>query len=141
MLAGVHMLPQPGPSEAAGVEAAATIAATAPPTLPTPGKIVHLAAGTQLEVEIVAPLSSAANHLGDRFALRLTDRDPQFSTLIAGDGDDGFAALRRSEGSGRRVGTADFIADLERRLSRPIARRAPGRKSKPDDGEHAPLLL
>jgi hypothetical protein len=42
--------------------------------------------------------------------------------------DEGFAALRRSEGSGRPVGTAEFVAGLERVLGRPIARRAPGRK-------------
>jgi putative transposase len=71
----------------------------------------------------------------------ILDREPRFATLIAADGDEGFAALRRSEGSGRPVGTADFVADLERRLGRPIARRAPGRKPKRDDGEQTHLLL
>lgn len=40
----------------------------------------------------------------------------------------GWDALRASEGTGRPLGTADFVADLERRLGRPIARRSPGRK-------------
>jgi hypothetical protein len=40
----------------------------------------------------------------------------------------GFAEIRRSEGSGRLVGNAKFIAGLERIPGRPIARRAPGRK-------------
>lgn len=49
--------------------------------------------------------------------------------LAAGDDDeDGVAALRAAEGTGRPVGNAEFISDLERRLGRPIARRAPGRK-------------
>jgi hypothetical protein len=91
MLAGLCLLPQPSPSQAAGVEAATTIAATAPPTRPTPGKIVHLAAGTQLEVEIVAPLSSAASHVGDKFALRL-------AAPISSDGVDVVAAGALGEG-------------------------------------------
>lgn len=40
-----------------------------------------------------------------------------------------FGALRMSEGTGRPLGTADFIAGLERLLGRSIARRAPGRRS------------
>ena len=36
--------------------------------------------------------------------------------------------LRLAEGSGRPLGTADFVTSLERLLGRPIARRAPGRK-------------
>jgi putative transposase len=70
----------------------------------------------------------------------ILEREPQFSSLIAGDGDEGFAAVRRSEGSGRPVGTADCIADLERLLGRPIARRAPGPKPKRDDSEQTQLL-
>ncbi len=74
------------------------------------------------------PWSSVRAHLegvGDALVSvsPILDREPQFSTLMAGDGDEDFAALRRSGGSGRPVGTADFIADLERRLGRPIARR------------------
>jgi hypothetical protein len=55
-------------------------------------------------------------------------REPRFAALLANDGDDGFAELRRSEGSGLPVGAADFVAGLERLLGRPIARQAPGRK-------------
>jgi hypothetical protein len=39
-----------------------------------------------------------------------------------------FGDLRLAEGSGRPIGTADFVTGLERLLGRPIARRAPGRK-------------
>jgi hypothetical protein len=48
--------------------------------------------------------------------------------MLADGHEEGFAALKRSEGSGRPVGTADFVADLERLLGRTIARRARGRK-------------
>jgi Flp pilus assembly protein TadD len=51
-----------------------------------------------------------------------------------------FRALRSSEGSGRPLGNADFIADLERLLGRPVARRAPGRKSKSAGVEQLDLL-
>jgi hypothetical protein len=34
-----------------------------------------------------------------------------------------------AEAGGRSLGTADFVADLERRPGRPIAKRAPGPKS------------
>jgi hypothetical protein len=53
-----------------------------------------------------------------------------FAGLIASGAsdDDSFAAIRAAEKTGRPLGTADFVADLERRLGRPIARRAPGRK-------------
>jgi hypothetical protein len=42
--------------------------ATAPVAV---SKTAKLAAGTLFEVELVAPLSSATSHLGDKFALRL----------------------------------------------------------------------
>ena len=68
-------------------------------------------------------------------------RAPDFAALIALDGDDtGFAALRAAETTGRPVGAADFVADLERRLGRPIARRAPGRKPR-DTSDDQPSLL
>ena len=52
-----------------------------------------------------------------------------FATFIANPEDDlGFAALRAAEQTGRPIGTADFIAGLERILKRRISRRAPGRK-------------
>jgi hypothetical protein len=51
--------------------------------------------------------------------------------LQCGQGDDArFAALRDSEGTGRPLGNADFIAGLEQLLGRQIARRAPGRKPR-----------
>ncbi len=56
------------------------------------------------------------------------ERQPRFSSILTEGDEEGFADLRRSEGSGRPVGTADFVADLERVLGRPIARRAPGRR-------------
>jgi hypothetical protein len=40
-------------------------------------------------------------------------------------------AIRASERTGRPRDDADFIADLERILECPIARRAPGRKPNP----------
>jgi len=58
----------------------------------------------------------------------ILDREPGFAAMLEEGGEEGFAALRRSEGSGRPVGTADFVAGLERVLGRPIARRAPGRR-------------
>jgi putative transposase len=51
-----------------------------------------------------------------------------------------FAALRGAERTGRPVGTAAFIADLEQRLGRPIARRAPGRKPKGKTQDQLALL-
>ena len=58
----------------------------------------------------------------------LLDRDPDFARLLADTGEDGFKPLRAAEGTGRPLGTAAFVADLERRLGRRIARRAPGRR-------------
>ena len=69
------------------------------------------------------------------------DRVDQFAALLETDSDEGaFQALRSSEGSGRPLGNADFIADLERLLGRPVARRAPGRKSKRAGAEQLELL-
>lgn len=57
------------------------------------------------------------------------DRVDDFAALLQADDEAGaFAALRAAEHTGRPLGTADFVADLERRLGRPIARRAPGRR-------------
>jgi putative transposase len=53
----------------------------------------------------------------------------RFAALLESDADDGaFRALRSSEASGRPLGNADFIADLERLLG--LSPDAPGRKSK-----------
>jgi hypothetical protein len=40
-----------------------------------------------------------------------------------------FTWLRKADGIGRPLGTADFVIELERRLGRPITHRAPGRKA------------
>jgi putative transposase len=56
-------------------------------------------------------------------------RIADFASLVRSDADDpAFAVLRAAEQTGRPLGTADFVADLERRLGRTIARRAPGCK-------------
>ena len=68
------------------------------------------------------------------------DRTLRFEDLIEDGSEEGFAGLRRAEGSGRPVGNADFILGLERILGRPIARRAPGRKPA-HPVEAAPTLL
>jgi putative transposase len=71
----------------------------------------------------------------------ILDRVDDFAALIETDPDDpAFAGLRAAEATGRPLASADFVADLERRLGRPIARRAPGRKrsAKPED---QPALL
>jgi len=69
------------------------------------------------------------------------DRVKDFAALIAKPADDsGFAVLRAAEQTGRPLGTADFIEELERILGRPIARRAPGRKPKHLPGDQPQLL-
>jgi putative transposase len=68
-------------------------------------------------------------------------RIDDFAALVQGDGD-GSAddAFRKAELTGRPIGTAAFISDLERRLGRPIARRAPGRKPAQRPTEHPSLF-
>lgn len=57
------------------------------------------------------------------------DRVERFSELIEDHQDaTAFAAIRAAETTVRPLGTAAFVADLERLLGRRIARRAPGRK-------------
>jgi putative transposase len=69
------------------------------------------------------------------------DRWPNFRDLLLQDYDEAFTSLRKAEGIGRPVGTADFVIELERRLGRPIARRAPGRKATAtSEGEQLKLL-
>ena len=58
----------------------------------------------------------------------ILDRVARFTDLLRDDDAEEFAELRRSEGSGRPVGTAEFVTSLEKVLGRNIARRAPGRK-------------
>jgi putative transposase len=80
------------------------------------------------------PWSSVHAHLrGDDDGLVVVrpvlERVAWFAELIDSEADDpAFAAIRAAEATGRPLGTKDFVSDLERRLGRPIARRAPGRK-------------
>jgi putative transposase len=57
------------------------------------------------------------------------DRWPTFRDLLLADCEEKFISLREAEGIGRPLGTAGFVTEMERRLGRPIARRAPGRKA------------
>jgi putative transposase len=69
------------------------------------------------------------------------DRRPNVRDLLLGDYEENFTSLRKAEGIGRPLGTADFVSELERRLGRQIARRAPGRKTVPiSAGEQLKLL-
>ncbi len=59
----------------------------------------------------------------------ILERVDSFAAVIESDAESpSFAAIRAAETTGRPLGAADFVADLERVLGRPIARRAPGRK-------------
>ena len=44
------------------------------------------------------------------------------------------ATIRAGERTGRPLGSADFVADLEQRLGRVLTRQKPGRKPRPQDG-------
>jgi hypothetical protein len=69
------------------------------------------------------------------------DRVTCFANLMRDNGDEDFAELRRSEGSGRPIGAPEFVTGLERLLGRKIARRAPGRKpASTVTGEQLDLL-
>jgi len=69
------------------------------------------------------------------------DQVGRFADLLQTDADDpAFRTLRASEGTGRPVGNADFIAGLERRLGRPIAKRSAGRKPRVQAAEQPDLL-
>jgi putative transposase len=57
------------------------------------------------------------------------DRWPTFRDLLLEDDEEKFTSLREAECIGRPLGTVDFVTELERRLGRRIARRAPGRKA------------
>jgi hypothetical protein len=70
------------------------------------------------------------------------DRVGDFARLLAPDATDEqrFVRVRDSERIGRPLATAEFVAGLERLLGRTIARRAPGRKPKPDLAQQQELL-
>jgi len=90
--------------------------------------------------------SSARAHLaGEDDALvrvrPVLDRIPHFQALLDASANDDFTALRRAEATGRPLGADDFVADLERLLGRPIARRAPGRKTRSEIDETKQLNL
>jgi putative transposase len=92
------------------------------------------------------PWSSVRAHLAgaddELVSVRpILEREADFGRLLTDDGEEGFARLRQAEGTGRPIGTSDFVADLERRLGRPIARRAPGRKPAGVTPEPPDLLL
>jgi putative transposase len=80
------------------------------------------------------PWSSLPAHLAGRdddlvSVAPLLRRIRDFRELLRGDADDpAFAALRAVERTGRPLGTPEFVADLERRLRRPLAPRKRGRK-------------
>lgn len=70
------------------------------------------------------------------------ERVGDFAKLLQPDAADEhrFAAVRRSESTGRPLATPEFVAGLERILGRPIARRAPGRKPQSRDRNQPSLL-
>ena len=64
----------------------------------------------------------------------LLDRvDDWAGFLAAGLSDAEHRAIRSGERTGRPLGSADFVVDLERRLGRVLSRRKPG--PKPQRGE------
>jgi putative transposase len=68
------------------------------------------------------------------------DRIPHLKELLQASAgtatatEDDFSDLRRAESTGRPLGTAEFVADLESLLGRKIARRSPGRKPASQTG-------
>jgi len=83
------------------------------------------------------PWSSVRAHLARRDDGLVTvepvlARVGDFSALLGRQAtdDETFNAVRRAEGSGRPLATAEFVRGLERILGRTIARRAPGRKKR-----------
>ncbi len=82
------------------------------------------------------PHSSARAHLAGRddglASVRpLIGRAPHFADLIEGEADAAaFAPLRRSELIGRPLGSAGFVAQIEKRLGRALAPANRGRKPR-----------
>ena len=81
------------------------------------------------------PHSSVRAHLTGRRRARqgqpLLDRAPRFADLIEGEPDAAaFALIRRSELIGRPLGSAAFVAAIERSLGRALAPGKRGRKPR-----------
>ena len=82
------------------------------------------------------PWSSARAHLAGRDdavvqAAPLLTRAPDWAAfLAAGLSDAEHRAIQGGERTGRPLGSDGFVADLERRLGRTLARQKPGRKAK-----------
>ncbi len=73
----------------------------------------------------------------------LLDRIDRFADLLDEPGDEDvqrFGALRAAETTGRPVGAAAFIADLERSLGRVLTPRKRGRKATKGAPEQPSLL-
>jgi putative transposase len=69
------------------------------------------------------------------------DRIPHFAELLSTTQEQDFQDLRLAEGSGRPLGTAEFVSGLERLLGRRLTRRPPGRKPAASvSGEQLELL-
>ena len=67
---------------------------------------------------------------------------PDFAALLASLADPAMARIERRPTIGRRLGTPEWIAALERRLGRPLAPRKPGPKPRADrEPERQQLLL
>jgi len=88
------------------------------------------------------PWSSAQAHLSGRDdglvqVKPLLELVPDWRDFLGGGlDDDEREAIRAGERTGRPLGSARFVARLEKRLHRPLARRKPGPKPKTDeDGE------
>ena len=94
------------------------------------------------------PWSSTRAHLAGRddnlvSVAPLLERIPEFAGLLEPSAADAasFATIRAAETTGRPLGGAAFVSDLERRLDRPLARRKPGpqRKAKAGSGDRIPI--
>lgn len=83
------------------------------------------------------PWSSARAHLtgrdDDLVEVRpLLDQAPDWAAFLDGGlRDEEREALRSGERTGRPLGSGDFVAGLEHKLGRPLARRKPGPKTRP----------
>ena len=71
----------------------------------------------------------------------ILDRVPNFADLLQPGPEEYFGELRRAEGTGRPLGAPEFVTGLEKVLGCKIARRAPGRKPKNENGPTDQLSL